>query len=327
MADSVRVYNGPDLKFGRQVIVAGTRFFLNGDDVLLAGHDDFQFLTPAIISSLERNSDDTGESPAQYWPTAYATLQKRGGVVAKPVPAPVEEKILPIKGRNASSRFHYVRSVPHATGPDLVEVSMPGISRHNVNIDVQPITDVLRTGRFASVENIFPPSDKTLQVFQDKVLPYLGLKVDLPMNRIYYAESHHEPTCLVHTTIEGRTVGVVVANLDHMKKTGGYNTWNVGQAFTHECAHYVYHALLRNTARTAFDKACRPSSGSKINEFAGRDGYSFNTEQFAVLAETLVWGNAFRQLDCLNGIEQVMKYFVNNWIPDEDLRDPMAYIK
>lgn len=326
MADEVKIYKGPDLKFGRQTIVSGTRFFIDADsgEVLLAGHSDFQFLTPPIIDSMVKNGESTGESPAQYWPVAYNTMLKRKSATARLKPV---SSIGPSVEVTKRSKFHYVKYKPSSSGDDLVAVSMPGVARHDINVDIQPISDRLRTGKFAALDQVFAPSDATMNVVREKVLPYLGLLSDLPMRRLYYAESHKEPTCLASLNIEGRSVGVIVVNLDSAKRNGGYNSWNVGQSLTHEVAHYIYSSVMRNTTKAAFNEACRPKSGAKINSRAGEDGYSFNTEQFAVLAETLVWGSALRKLDCLNGIDQVRKYFVNNWIPEEDLRDPMSYIR
>jgi hypothetical protein len=98
----------------------------------------------------------------------------------------------------------------------------------------------------------------------------------------------------------GKKLGLVVVNFEQIRRIfGAVNTATVMQALTHEFAHYI-HKTLKNTALMDWKRAI---AGKVLHPRTGSDAYAFETEQFAILAETMVWGNSVRGLYKANGID------------------------
>lgn len=122
-------------------------------------------------------------------------------------------------------------------------------------------------------------------------------------------------TCIATVANGGKKLGLVVVNFEQIRRIfGAVNTATVMQALTHEFAHYI-HKTLKNTALMDWKRAI---AGKVLHPRTGSDAYAFETEQFAILAETMVWGNSVRGLYKANGIDVVERFFHNNYIPDED---------
>ena len=122
-------------------------------------------------------------------------------------------------------------------------------------------------------------------------------------------------TCIMTVSSGGKKLGLVIVNFEQIRRIfGAVNTATVMQALTHEFAHYI-HKSLKNDALMDWKRAI---AGKVLHPRTGADAYSFETEQFAILAETMVWGNSVRGLYKANGIDVVERFFYNNYIPDED---------
>lgn len=122
-------------------------------------------------------------------------------------------------------------------------------------------------------------------------------------------------TCIMTVSSGGKKLGLVIVNFEQIRRIfGAVNTATVMQALTHEFAHYI-HKTLKNTALMDWKRAI---AGKVLHPRTGADAYGFETEQFAILAETMVWGNSVRGLYKANGIDVVERFFHNNYIPDED---------
>lgn len=113
----------------------------------------------------------------------------------------------------------------------------------------------------------------------------------------------------------GRMVSIVQINMEQIGKLfGACTTQAILHALTHEFAHY-FHRGLKGTAAREWRKA---TGGRTLHPTQGRGAYAFDTEQFAILAETMVWGDSVRGLYTCNGINVVERFFVNNFITAED---------
>lgn len=122
-------------------------------------------------------------------------------------------------------------------------------------------------------------------------------------------------TCIATLSSGGRMVSIVYINMAEIAQhLGGANTQSILHALTHEFAHY-FHKGLKGTALLEWKKA---TGGRKLHPAQGQDAYAFDTEQFAILAETMVCGNSARGLYNCNGINVVERFFVNNFITAED---------
>ena len=142
---------------------------------------------------------------------------------------------------------------------------------------------------------------------------YLGLKKRLPFDN-FLVVGGKDSSCLT-ISLAGKRVGLLT--LDPQQITdlaGGFTTTSVLHVATHEIAHFIF-KQLKNTEKMAWRKE---TAGKKLHPRQGADRYGFETEQFAILAETMVWGNSFRGLYTTNGLEVVENYFHNNFITEED---------
>jgi hypothetical protein len=144
----------------------------------------------------------------------------------------------------------------------------------------------------------------------------LGITRKLPAgNFVVVGTEGSGATCIATFNSGGRMVSVIYVNMAEIAQhLGGANTQSVLHALTHEFAHY-FHKGLKGTALLDWKKA---TSGRKLHPAQGRDAYAFDTEQFAILAETMVCGNSVRGLYNCNGINVVERFFVNNFITPED---------
>lgn len=144
----------------------------------------------------------------------------------------------------------------------------------------------------------------------------LGLKRALPAgNFVVVGCDSPGSTCIATLSSGGRMVSIVYINMAEIAQhLGGANTQSILHALTHEFAHY-FHKGLKGTALLEWKKA---TGGRKLHPAQGRDAYAFDTEQFAILAETMVCGNSARGLYNCNGINVVERFFVNNFITAED---------
>lgn len=84
-------------------------------------------------------------------------------------------------------------------------------------------------------------------------------------------------------------------------------------ATTHELAHYIYDAgVIKQSDKLAF-KAKVSGKLLHSNTIEHYNPRGFDSEQFAILAEHLVWGSSARGVMNSSGVEIVRKYFVENF--------------
>lgn len=342
---NIMKYTGPDIKFGAKVIPSGVVFYYDeaSGDLLLAGSDKPMLALPQVVTSLMRNSEPVEVDGLTLWPKSYAKIAAKA---AKSKPIAVEEdtkvEVKPWHPRShtlsdderkiAFEELVFAPSRPVSKGSKLKLVDMSGVPKRDNGIVVEHFdAKVLRpiVAKYnINLSGIGPMSDEDALLLQEEVLPRLGLRKGLPDRRVYLAQSHTESTCIYHLQGSGNGYGLVIINPDQLNRIlGGYNTYALGQALTHELAHYIDTSVVRNTARVEFDRAMRVSRGKLLHPDQGADPYKFSKEQFAMLAEAMVWGHTVRGLYSLNGIDVVGRYFYNNWIPEDAIEDENNYVR
>lgn len=156
----------------------------------------------------------------------------------------------------------------------------------------------------------------------DKHSKHLGLKKPLPMRNVLMLDGDAMgiSTRVLSLPYGGQTVAIIVINSRQLAALfGGFNTSAVLQALTHEIAHYYEKSYIKNADRLRFEKAL----GHKQLFPTGRNrsgGAADNkSEQFAMLAEYMVWGSCARSIYYANGVETVLDYFHNQYMTEEML--------
>ena len=149
---------------------------------------------------------------------------------------------------------------------------------------------------------------------------HLGLKKPLNMAHSIFTIGHGAGSWIMNKSYGGQVLLAINIDPSQLEDLFGcYNTSIILHVLTHEIAHYIDKSHLKNTERMRFEKECRgkklylgheDSAGSTTNKL---------TEQFAVLAEFMVWGDSARHLYFTNGVDSVMNYFVNNYMSEEML--------
>ena len=147
-----------------------------------------------------------------------------------------------------------------------------------------------------------------------KYTKYIGLKKRLPLDNFVVVGGNDGSSCAT-VSLAGKRVGVLTLDpVQIARLTGGFTTTSILHVATHEIAHFIFRQL-KNTEKMEWRKEI---AGRKLHPRQGVDAYGFETEQFAILAETMVWGNSFRGLYNTNGMSVVEKYFYNNFLTEED---------
>lgn len=183
-------------------------------------------------------------------------------------------------------------------------------------LPVVPVSEA----RFALAST--PAYDLPQYVFEDlrdNVLKALGLKVKLPFNRLAVGATT-QGTMIVTQRRAATLYGVILIDADQLYRImGGFNSRTVAQAVTHELAHFIDQTMIKNSERMKFQQALR---GKDIHPAQPRMGaQTTSMEQFATLAELMVWGDSLRRVFYLNGFDVVNKYFVNRYVTEEDLKN------
>lgn len=321
-------YTGPLISFGALRINPNTLYVLTDDsDLYLEGHKDPVLCMPQIENTLRKMSEDTDISPESLWPAHAEEFSSTPKTQAPRPEAPV--RVVQVRARQEFKRLDTFAKIPSGGTPESpLNLSLANVPKRKMpaNFEVKPwspaIEDMLRNTRSASglLKGTRAPSEPIMNIINE-VLPRLGLK-RMPVQSIIVAESQG-PTRIASTSIHGKLFGVVMLNLRELADEGGINTVTVGASLTHEFAHAVEN-LLRNTERSAYTKAL--STRNMLHPRQGQDGYAFGKEQFAILAETMVWGSSARGLYCLNGYDIVSKYFYDNYIPESMREDKSLYL-
>ena len=149
---------------------------------------------------------------------------------------------------------------------------------------------------------------------------HLGLKKPLNMAHSIFTIGHGAGSWIMNKSYGGQVLLAINIDPSQLEDLFGcYNTSIILHVLTHEIAHYLEKSHLKNTERMRFEKECR---GKKL--YLGHEGSAGSTtnnmtEQFAVLAEFMVWGDSARHLYFTNGVDTVLNYFVNNYMTEEML--------
>lgn len=169
------------------------------------------------------------------------------------------------------------------------------------------------------ISGIMEPPIELVNDLRDNVLPAVGLKQDLGFKQVYIGVSRKgEGSYILSFQHRGRVYGIISIDPDQtIEFFGGFNSQSVAHVVTHELAHYIDHAVLRNVSRMKWDQSLRGKVVHPLGE--GNDASSMRPEHFATLAELMVWGYSLRQVYYLNGIDVVSKYFINRYIPESDI--------
>lgn len=246
------------------------------------------------------------------WPTQISDAGRYGKDSApQNVPRANDGKIAYTSFEEGSGDAEYRKVTPTTppTGVDNSEVFTGSVSYQANKIFEAALRQGFNGGR------TYRLSDDILEDLA-KNSKCLGMTRKLPAgNFVVVGTEGSGATCIATFNSGGRMVSVIYINMSEIAQhLGGANTQTVLQALTHEFAHY-FHKGLKGTALLDWKKA---TSGRKLHPAQGKDAYAFDTEQFAILAETMVSGNSVRGLYNCNGINVVERFFVNNFITPED---------
>lgn len=144
---------------------------------------------------------------------------------------------------------------------------------------------------------------------------HLGVRKKLPLANIVVVGCS-DATCILSANVGGQLVGIIMLNPKELAGIfGSFSTQSALHAITHELGHYV-HRSLKGTKKLDWDKSI--AGRRNLHPKQGKDGYAFDTEQFAILAEAMVWGDSCRGLFTCNGYNVVSEFFVDNYLTDED---------
>lgn len=155
----------------------------------------------------------------------------------------------------------------------------------------------------------------------DKNSKHLGLKKPLPMRNVLLLDGDFMgiDTSVMSLPYGGQTVAIIVVNSKQLTELfGGYNTNAVLQALTHEIAHYYEKSYIKNSDRLRFERMLGHKQLYPTGKWAGHAAAN-KSEQFAILAEYMVWGSCARNIYYSNGAESVMEYFTNQYMTEEML--------
>lgn len=189
-----------------------------------------------------------------------------------------------------------------------------------VRLEIKPISELLSVPKFKNLRGYDAP-DYMLTDVMENIMPAIGLNVQLPFKRLFFGltKDPSDGTHLATYTINGIRYGAISISPEQMvQEFGGYNSRAVGQAITHEVAHFVDHTMLRNLDRLRFTQDIRGRLLHPASKIPGRIS-TVPSEHFATLAELMVWGNSLRKVYTLNGIEIVAKYFENKYVTQSDI--------
>ncbi|AXG66859.1 hypothetical protein HOU08_gp133 [Dickeya phage vB_DsoM_JA29] len=288
--------------------------------------ENFNFDIPEANVSETPKPEIAAPIPA---PTAYPSQVNKSAV---PAPAPVSNETEEIAN---TRRAQEIQEKEHVNYKQLKPLKYAntvygGGSINNyevkklekcgkVKLEVQSYEDYLKTGLRSSISARSCP-DYVMQDIQDNVMPAIGLKVPLPFKRLFIGLGLSDDGCFIlNTRYNGVQYGVIILDPKQIVKLlGGFNSKSVAHVITHELAHFIDSTLLRNVDRMKFKAAIAGKDIHPIrNVAAGKNTMAM--EHFATLAELMVWGDSLRKVYALNGIDVVEKYFVNRYIPDEDI--------
>ena len=246
------------------------------------------------------------------WPNQITDAGRYGKDSApQSVPRASDGKISYTSVDEGSGDAEYRKVVPSTpqAGVDNFEVFTGSVSYQANKIFEAALRQGFNGGR------TYRLSDEILEDLA-KYSKCLGITRKLPAgNFVVVGTEGAGATCIATFNSGGRMVSVIYVNMAEIAQhLGGANTQSVLHALTHEFAHY-FHKGLKGTALLDWKKT---TSGRKLHPAQGKDAYAFDTEQFAILAETMVHGNSVRGLYNCNGINVVERFFVNNFITAED---------
>ena len=145
---------------------------------------------------------------------------------------------------------------------------------------------------------------------------YIGLIKNVPLDNLLVVEG--QGTSMLTVSQGGKRIGIMALDFEQLYKLFHcLNTECVLQAVTHELGHFVEKSFLKNTDRLEWN---RNVSGRILHHEQKNSPYAYQTEQFAILAETMVWGNSVRGLEVSNGYTVASRYFANNFLTEEDAK-------
>lgn len=147
---------------------------------------------------------------------------------------------------------------------------------------------------------------------------HIGLKQKLHMHNLVLldGDAMNEQTMVLTMPYGGQMLMIIIINSKQMVDLfGGYNTSAVLQALTHEFGHHLFHGYLKNVLRTRYDSEVKGKRLYPTSKNYGSAAQSAS-EQFAILAEYMVWGCSARNLYYSNGASVVSEFLSNNYMTD-----------
>lgn len=185
-----------------------------------------------------------------------------------------------------------------------------------VHLPVVPISE-MKMGTLPRGENLFDFPTYVFEDIRDNVLAAVGLKVALPFDRLAVGATDKSTRIDVTTRAAVRYGFISINPAQIVSILGGFNSKTVAQAITHELAHFIDFTMIKNSERMRFEQSLR---GKEYHPQQKSTGASAPIEQFATLAELMVWGDSARRVFYLNGFEIVNKYFENRYVSEIDLK-------
>lgn len=249
----------------------------------------------ALITKNFADVCDLGVTKAETKPVEQSDGGMPGRIVRAPMP------------RTGSGSMSYVAVKPSnpATGIDMEALFNPS----NSNPQTQRVLTAL--GRKYGMYEL----DSEIIADLAHNSAHLGVRKKLPIANIVVVGCD-SATCILSANLGGQLVGIIMLNPKELAGIfGSFSTQSALHAITHELGHYV-HRSIKGTKKLDWDRAI--AGRRNLHPKQGKDGYAFDTEQFAILAEAMVWGDSCRGLFTCNGYNVVAEFFVDNYLTDED---------
>lgn len=228
-------------------------------------------------------------------------------------------------------RFRHTSS-PHMYAGGSIGNYVPNKPMNQANGVAIPFTKVLENKNILAnmnkiCVNVFklsgPPKLLSPEIFQDleKNSKHLGLLKPLPTRNLLLLDGDAMgiDTKVMVTSFAGQAVALIIINSKQLVELfGGFNTCAVLQALTHEIGHYYEMSYIKNSDRLRFEKELGHKQLYPSTRFAGHAAAN-KSEQFAILAEYMVWGSCARAIYYTNGADTVQEYFANQYLTKEML--------
>lgn len=234
--------------------------------------------------------------------TDFAALNKRPNASAERAPVSQVEKRT---GATVTKEISYVQ-LPLTGRPKPKQVK---ISLRDLDKDFK-----------LTFGTVHPPSSRMWDLVKEAE-DYLGLKVKINANVVLVSESERVGTSLI-TRNNIRDNKQILLNLNPkelamLDKGRRLSPEQVAAAITHELGHYIFHEVIKNSDKRKFLKEVAGLRFHK-DQYDHGQGYPWNDEHFAMMAEHCVHGHSARRLNSTIGLDIVEKYFDNIFLRGDE---------